>query len=298
MNKKASVLALAFIFSCLALAPAQDKPAQDQAEGAHKPPKILVITREFVKPGRTGSVHEKTETAFVQAFASQKWPTHYLALDSLSGKPRSLFITGYPSFEALEKDARAVQKNTVLSAALDKAGFNDGDLLAGIDGGTFAYREDLSLHFGQGVDIPHMRYFEIARYKIKPGHDKDWEQLVKLVMGAYDKMPDVMWACYEVVYGNQGDGTFIFFTPRKSVAEVDKAFAQGKDFEKAMGEEGMKQLRELSASTIEESENNLFMFNPRMSYVGDDWVKADPEFWTIKASTPAKKKGEAEAAKP
>jgi hypothetical protein len=293
MNKTASVLALSFIFGCLAIAPAQDQP-----QSGHKPPKILVITREFVKPGRTGAVHEKTEAAFVQAFASQKWATHYLALDSLSGKPRSLFLTGYPSFEAMEKDARAVQKNAVLSASLDKAGFNDGDLLAGIDGGTFAYREDLSLHFGEGADIPHMRYFEISRYKIKPGHDKDWEQLVKLVMGAYDKVPDVQWACYEVVYGNQGDGTFLFFTPRKSAAEVDKAFAQGKDFEKAMGEDGMKQLRELSASTIQESENNLFMFNPRMSYVEDSWVKADPEFWTIKAAGSApKKKGDAEAAK-
>ena len=293
MNKTASVLALSFIFGCLAMAPAQDK-----AQGMHKPPKILVITREFVKPGRTGTTHEKTEAAFVQAFAGQKWPTHYLALDSLSGKPRSLFLTGYDSFEAVEKDAKAVQKNPVLSASLDKAGFNDGDLLAGIDGGTFAYREDLSLHIGQGADIPHMRYFEIGRYKIKPGHDKDWEQLVKMVMAAYDKVPDVTWACYEIAYGNQGNGTFLFFTPRKTAAEVDQAFARDKDFEKAMGEDGMKQIRELSASTIEDSETNLFMMNPRMSYVGDDYLKADPEFWTVKAAmTSPKKKGEAEASK-
>lgn len=298
MKKVASVLALSFIFGCLALAPAQEKPAQDQGQAAHKPPKILVITREFVKPGRTGAVHEKTESAFVQAFASQKWPTHYLAMDSLSGRPRSLFLTGYGSFEDMEKDARAVQKNAVLSAALDKAGYSDGDLLSEMDGGTFAYREDLSLHIADGVDIPHMRYFEIARFKIKPGHDKDWEQLVKLVMSGYEKTPDVVWACYEVVYGNQGDGTFLFFTPRKTAAEVDQAFARGKDFEKAMGDEGMKQMRDLSASTIENSETNLFMLNPRMSYADESFVKADPDFWTIKAAAPApKKKGNPEAAK-
>lgn len=297
MNKAASVLALSFIFGCLALAPAQDKSAEDQAQGMHKPPKILVITREFLKPGKAGSYHEKTEAAFVQAFASQKWPTHYLALDSLSGRPRSLFLTGYESFEAMEKDARAVQKNAVLSASLDKAGFNDGDLLSEMDGGTFAYREDLSLH--PGADIPHMRYFEISRFHIKPGHDKDWEQLVKLVMAAYEKVPDVQWACYEVAYGSAGDGTFLFFTPRKTAVEIDQAFAKGKDFEKAMGEEGMKQMRELEATTVDNSETNLFMFNPRMSYVEDSWIKADPEFWTIRAAapTPKKKGGEAEAAK-
>jgi hypothetical protein len=26
------------------------------------------------------------------------------------------------------------------------------------------------------------------------------------------------------------------------------------------------------------------MFNPKMSYVSDDWVKADPDFWKPKAA--------------
>jgi hypothetical protein len=38
---------------------------------------------------------------------------------------------------------------------------------------------------------------------------------------------------------------------------------------------------------IESNESNLFMFNPKMSYVSDDWVKADPEFWKPKAAPAA-----------
>jgi hypothetical protein len=68
------------------------------------PPKVLVIEREFVKPGKAGSLHEKSESQFVQAFTAAKWPTHYLAMASLSGRPRALFMLGYPSFEAWEKD--------------------------------------------------------------------------------------------------------------------------------------------------------------------------------------------------
>jgi hypothetical protein len=50
----------------------------------------------------------------------------------------------------------------------------------------------------------------------------------------------------------------------------------------------MKKLNELSAAAIESSETNLFAFNPRMSYVSDDWLKADPAFWKPKtASTPS-----------
>jgi hypothetical protein len=287
MNIKTSLLSLSVLVAGVAVA---------QEKAPNMPPKVLVVTREFVKPGRAGTTHEKTESAFVQALSSAKWPTHYLAVDSLSGRPRSLFLTGFESFEAWEKDTLAVQKNVALSASLDRAALTDGDLLSEMDGGAFAYRDEFSLR--PGADIPHMRYFEISRYHIKPGHDKDWERLVKMVMAAYDKIPDVQWACYEAVYGVP-DGTFIFFTPRKSAAEVDRAFAQGKEFEKVMGEDGMKQMRELSAEIIESSETNLFAFNPRMSYVSEEWTKADPGFWTVKPAMAAahpKKKGE-EAAK-
>jgi hypothetical protein len=40
----------------------------------------------------------------------------------------------------------------------------------------------------------------------------------------------------------------------------------------------MKKAGELAASCIEASQNNLFMFNPKISYVPDQWIKADP-FW-------------------
>jgi len=250
------------------------------------PPKVLTVTREFVKPGKGGVVHDKAESAFVQAFARVKWPTHYLAMNSVSGKPRVLFLTGYDSFEAWEKDINAANKNAALSGALDHASVADGELLDSVDGGAWAYREDYSLR--APVEIPHMRYFEISVYRVKQGHRKDWDDGMKMVLAASQKAsPDSHWACYEAAYGAP-EGTYVFITPMKSAAEIDKAFAQNKDFMSAMGEEGMKKLEELSAASIESSESNLFMFNPKMSYVSDDWVKADPDFWKPKtAAAPA-----------
>ena len=49
------------------------------------PPKVLLLQREFVKPGVGGAPHMKTESAFVQAMTAAKWPTHYLGMDSMSG---------------------------------------------------------------------------------------------------------------------------------------------------------------------------------------------------------------------
>ena len=266
--------------------------AQEKMQG---PPKVLTIFREVLKPGKAGMVHEKAESAFVQAFTKANWPTHYLAVTSLSGKPRALFFVGYDSFAAWEKDNKATEKNAALSAALDRASMADGELLSEAAGSTLAYREDQSLR--ANVNLAQMRYFEISVYRVKPGHDKDWDEAVKLVTAAYEKIPDARWATFEAIYGAPG-GTFVIFTPMKSLAEVDKELAQSKEFEAAMGEEGMKKLRELSAKAIESSESNLFQFAPKMSYVSDEWVKAAPDFWKPKAAMPAgEKKAEKKPAK-
>jgi hypothetical protein len=270
------LLGSSLLVGCIGLAVAQEAPPA--------PPKVLTIIREFVKPGRTGSMHEKTESAFVTAFANAKWPEHYLAVDSLSGPPRSLFLIGYDSFEAWEKDNLATMKNPALSSALEHASLADSDLLSSVDSGTFVYRDDYSLR--AGVDIPHMRYFEISLFYIKPGHQKDWDDLVKLYMSAYEKIPDAHWATFEKVYGN-GNSEYLVFNPLKSLAETDRAFAQNKQFEAALGPEGMKKLSDLTAASVDLGQTNLFIFNPRESYAPDSWVKADPEFWNPK---PAPKK--------
>ena len=266
------------------------------AQETQAPPKVLSVIREFLKPGKGGMGHDKSESAFVQAFSHAKWPTHYLAVDSLSGKPRSLFLVGYDSFEAWEKDNNAAQKNSALAAALDHASAADGELLSEVNMAAFLYNEDYSYH--SAVDIAHMRYFEISLFHLRPGHQKEWDDAVKMVNAAYAKaIPDAHWAAYEAVYGQPGD-TYVFFTPMKSMAEIDQAFMANKKFAAAMGEDGMKKLGELSAASIESSETNLFAFNPRISYVSDDWVKADPGFWSPKASAGmTKKAGEKPAAK-
>jgi len=268
------------LFALLAVGTSGIAVGQDAPMG-HMPPKVLSIFREYTKPGKNGLQHEKTESAFVQAMTRAKWPTHYLAVESISGKSRALFLTGYDSFAAWEKDVLATQKDAALSAALDRAAAADGELLSETDSAALAFHEEYSLR--PEVDIAHMRYFEISVYQVRHGHDKDWDDIVKMVIAAYEKIPDAHWATYAVVYGLQ-DNTYVIFNPMKSAEEIDKGFAEGKQFEEAMGKEGMKKLSELSAAAIESSQTNLFAFNPRMSYPSEDWIKADPEFWKPKAA--------------
>jgi hypothetical protein len=253
--------------------------AQDTSE-VQPPPKVLALYREYLKPGKAGTVHEKSESAFVQAVTKAKVPTNYLAVDSISGRPRSLFLFPYDSFDGIEKDYMNTQKNPALATALDHAMVTDGELLSDMDSTLLAYREDQSLR--PNVDIAHMRYFEISLFQVRPGHGKDWDDIVKLVLAAYEKVPDAHWATYEVVYGQQPNSTYVVFTAIKSAVDIDKEFAQDKDFVAAMGEDGMKKLAELETQALESRQSNLFSFNPRMSYPPERWVKADPDFWKPK----------------
>jgi hypothetical protein len=182
-----------------------------------------------------------------------------------------------------------VENNKDLAAALDRANVADGELLANVDQGVLMFREELSLR--PKVDIPHMRYFEISRFHVKQGHDKDWEALVKMYQSGFDKFQDVHWAMYQVVYG-QEDGTYILFNPMKTAAEIDRGFGDFEKFTAAMGEDGMKKIAELTEKTVDSSETNLFMFNPRMSYASEDWIKADPGFWKPKPAAAAAAKPE------
>jgi len=259
--------------------------AQGQSE-ATMPPKVLSVTREWTKPGKNGMSHEKTESVFVQAMTQAKWPTHYLAVESVSGKPRALFFTPYDSFEAWEKDVKATEKNAALMAALDRANAADGELLSAIDQSVLMFREDLSLR--PKVDIPHTRYFGILRFHVKQGHDKDWEALSKMYQSGFEKIPEAHWATYQVQYGLEA-GTYILFIPMKSAAEIDREANDWMKFTSAMGEDGMKKIADLIAATVDSSEANLFVFNPRMSYVSEDWIKADPDFWKPKPAAAAAK---------
>jgi len=247
-------------------------------------PKVLQITREFTKPGKAGFVHDKAESAFVQAMARANWPTHYMGMTSLTGKQRALFLTRFDSFEAWEKDNAAVAKNSTLAASIDRAGFSDGDLLDSMDQAVFYFRESMSLR--PMADISKMRYLDITAFKVRGGKSKEWEELVKLAKEGYGKGdPEAHWGVFELVYGGD-NGTYLVLTARKSLSEVDHGFAIEKQINSAIGEANGKRMDELFASCVESVQSQLFAFNPAMSYPAEEWIKSDPDFWKPKAAMP------------
>jgi hypothetical protein len=248
------------------------------------PPNVLVIHREYLKPGKGGQLHERSESAFVHAFADAKSPYHYFALDSLSGPSRSLFLFGYNTFADWEKETAAIRSNPALGAKVDQASLNDGDLLTGYDAGAMTLRPDLSLNKGS---IDGARYFEITAFVVKPGHTHDFEELAKIYIDTFRKVdPQAHWDTFEVMYGSPvpttaGGEVFLVFNLMKSLAETDKSLQNSDKFASELGPTGMQKVSELSAASIQLSTTNLFAINPRESNPPTEWIKKDPGFWKV-----------------
>ena len=255
--------------------------AQETGAKATPPPKVLAIDIEWLKPGKGGSAHQKSESAFIQAAEKAKSPQHYVALQALSGPPRSLFLFSYGSFAALEKERQKETANTNLSADIDQAYAADGELLSSMARDIFTLRDDLMPE--SGVAIATMRYMQITRVTVRAGHQGEWEEYLKLLRSTLDKAePGRHIALYQSAYGWQNGGIWLLITPLKSLSEVDDADANAGKFREAMGDTDMKHYRELAAAAVESSQRNLYAFDPAMSYPSEEMVSGDPTFWKHK----------------
>jgi len=263
----------------LAIAAFLSPALQAQEDG---PPNVLVIHREYLKPGKGGMLHDRSEAAFVRAFATGEPNARYLALDSLSGASRALFLESYESFADWEKETKAIGANKAKTAAVDHATLVDGDLLSGFDTAAMMLRPDLSLNKGHIIGT---RYFEFITFLVKPGHTREFTELAHTYADTYRKVdPQTHWDCFEVMYGNPAPGTpsgatFVVIITRESLAEVDKGVKDGEKFAAELGDKGMEKVEELTAASVEAESTSLFQINPRMSNPPAEWVKQDQGFW-------------------
>jgi len=259
------------------------------------PPKVLVIAREVIKLGQR-SAHEKFEAGWPKAFTAANWPVHYLAVSSMSGESRALYITGYDSEEAWEKDNQAQRKNAALGQQLDALSLKDADFLKESRTGVFSYMPDIS--YNANVEIGSMRYFRIVDIQVKPGHNDHFVEVRKLVRAAHEKagLKD-HFAIYHL-NGGGSPGMYLIMLPMKSLAEDDQFDnMHGADYKTALGQDGQKSLADFNMQGVESIDSEIFEFSQKMSYPSKAWIDSDPAYWTAKddsapqtsAKSPAKK---------
>jgi hypothetical protein len=260
--------------------------AQNNSSATVSAPKYLQVTVEYTKPGKGGLAHDKTESAFVQAMTKAKYPIHYVAFNSLSGKARAIYIAHFDSFDALQK-ANKVFDDPATADKFERLNVADGELLEDTKQLIFSYVPDLSYH--SHPPSPKVRYLEARIVSVRPGHGKEFSDLVKLWMAAADKAGSSdHWGAYRAEYGDQV-GSYVFLTSDNSMADIDQSYAEEPKFTAVLTDEDKAKMRELRAAAIESDRFELYAVNPAQSYVSDDYIKADP-FWKPKpAAAPAAK---------
>lgn len=261
-----------FVFAAL--------PAAAQQQPQMGPPKVLSIFREEIKAGR-GSAHQNLEAGYVRALQKAKWPVYSLAMTPAVGGTDAWFITAYDSFASMEKDRQNTEKNAQMSADFDRLDALDAEFRTGQRSIVCVLNEGLT--YGGNFDVSQMRYFTVNTVRVRPGHDQEWQEARKILVEAVRKAnPNAHSIVYGVAAG-MPNGTYLVFTPRKSLAEMDPNPAMGKAIQDAIGEDNAKKRQKLLADSVISTETIIYGFSPKMSYVPKEWAKTGGEFWTPKA---------------
>ncbi len=262
--------------------------ADAQSAVATSTPRMLVIYREEVRPGR-GAAHAANESAWAAAFAKGGAPERWLGMTTVIGPSEAWFLSGYASYADYQQAQDAIQSHATLSAESDKFSAQEVDLLSRVSTIVVGYRPALS--YRADVKLPEMRYMQVDVVRVKQGFDRDFRMAWRQVVEAHTKAQmEEHWAVYEVEAGTQ-DLTFFFFYPRKTLAEIDQAgpMHTSDAYRDAVGENGRLEQREMSQRAIESSQTYVFQLRPSMSVLTQEWIDGDPAFWAPKPAPPARK---------
>jgi hypothetical protein len=211
---------------------------------------------------------------------------HYTAYNAISGRARAIYLGAFNSFDEMQQ-ANKIYDTPAVASEFERINVADGELLD--ESHVLIFSSDPELSFHSKTPGPQNRYLEADIVQVRPGHGKDFEDLMKLYMAAFDKAGTTQhWGAYRTEYG-ESIGEYVFLTSSNSEAEIDQRFSEDPKIRTALSEEDLKKIRELRAASIASERVELYSVNPAQSYVTEDFIKADPGFWKPKTAAPATK---------
>ena len=259
----------------LSLALAGSLAAQAQTP-AVPPPNILHIQTDNIKPYEDAP-YDKFASESAALSQQLKDPTHVLGMEALTGSPRAIYLSGYDSFEALQKNEEWLLGDAAADAKFDALDAHAAPHVSEVHYTIWHYRPDLSNNVA-GADIPHSHYWEVAIFHMRPGHHEQFEGFTKLYRDANLKIgQNIPWATYEGLMGVAD--AYLFLLPMTSLKDQDTGLAHAKDFGAALGDEGKSKMSKLSEESVASVEDNIWMVIPEWSTVEKSWIDADPQFW-------------------
>jgi hypothetical protein len=259
-----------------------------------QPPVVLQIVREDIKTGMM-EAHSREANGTVRIWAKAKSPHHRLALVPIAGNQNEVtYIWPYASFAAYEKAQKDLDKiGETYKADFDRIGHSGEDYHSAQRDMLCRLRADLSYNL-PAPDRGKMRFMRVETIRVKPGHTQDFEEQRKIINAAHVKARvDEHMAVYQVVGGAQA-GTFIVLIPWRSMDDSN-LLPHGKAYQDALGEDNTKKVARIANDAIVFNDVSIYAFEPQLSYVHQEFVDADPGYWTLKSPAPAAVKKKAAA---
>jgi hypothetical protein len=254
-------------------------------------PNYLTIVREEVKLGRAAD-HERIEAGWPAAYEKAKSPDYYLAFVSATGRPEAWYVAPFDSHKALGESMKRESDDAVLAAELKRLQRADADVLNNLTVIHAMARKDLSM--GTFPDLAKVRFVEITIFRVRPGHDRGFEEAAKAWGSAAKRSaPDASYRIYQVIAGMPGP-TYLVFSSTQSFAEFDKTATDDLAVMKGATAEERATLEKVGKEGLVNVETQRFRVDPVMSYVSKETRAADPAFWMPKkpaASKPASAPG-------
>ena len=128
---------------------------------------------------------------------------------AITGAPEAWYVSPYASHAALGDSLKREDSDPVLSAELARLARVDADVITSVRRIHAVARKDLS--HGVYPDLAKQRFFEITWFRVRPGHEGQFEAAAKAYGSATARAgTSAAYRVYEVVAGVPGPTYLIF----------------------------------------------------------------------------------------
>ena len=220
-----------------------------------------------------------TDTTPIRPYVAAKAPIDVLGMKAITGSSQSWLIESHRSFssiEAVDKSLAEAPSTPDAHDAWEEEAFSPSTRMIGLFRHGLSYRPDEALKLLQSA-----RYFQVSIYRIRPGADVDFAELIRLRKASFDSInldrPEIG---YQVISGGSS-GTYVFLAPLPSLRTLDNGISRMPVYSDGLGHGGGARAasRQIQFEADITREHMFFRVQPRMSHVSDGFAAADPEFW-------------------
>ena len=244
-----------------------------------KQPNLLYIWRESVKPGRAAE-HAKNEAGFVAALEKSKSTGYGVALISDTGPNEAWYLSTWESNAAFGEDRKRVDKDPGASAELSRLDRIDAEYVSSVRRIMARGRPELSV--GEFPDLSKVRFYQITEYRVRSGHEEQFEEAAKTYTAAMKRAETKIGARVYQVEAGMHSPSFLVFSSLEDYAGYDQLAKDAAAAWEAATAEEKATIRNAMREAVAEEETNRFTVDPLQSFVPKETRAKDPEFWSPK----------------